>query len=94
MADVIQPREQAYLDLLHRGLVKVRDFAWDGQMELCRIEADHLHNIPTLLGETNEHRWNCAHIANAVLRPSIEAVCRHNGHEPPVICTPEQLLKE
>jgi hypothetical protein len=25
-------------------------------MELCRIEADHLHNIPTLLGETNEHR--------------------------------------
>jgi len=25
-------------------------------MELCAIEADHLHNIPSLLYETNEER--------------------------------------
>jgi hypothetical protein len=56
MADTIQPRERAYLDLLHRGLVFLRHCAQAGQTELCRIEADHLHNIPTLLGETNEHR--------------------------------------
>ena len=37
--------------------------------------------------------WNCTHIANAALRPSIEAICRDNGFEPPVICTPEELLK-
>ncbi len=36
--------------------------------------------------------WNCAHIANATLRPQIEAVCRRFGCEPPVICTPQELL--
>jgi CheY-like chemotaxis protein len=39
--------------------------------------------------------WNCTHIANAVTRPRIEAVCRLNGFEPPTICTPEELrMKE
>jgi predicted nucleic acid-binding protein len=36
--------------------------------------------------------WNCTHIANATLRPQIEAICRHSGYEPPVICTPRELL--
>jgi hypothetical protein len=36
--------------------------------------------------------WNCTHIANATLRPHIEAVCRQSGYEPPVICTPQELL--
>ena len=35
--------------------------------------------------------WNCTHIANAVLRPRIEAVCRVVGCEPPLICTPAEL---
>jgi hypothetical protein len=36
--------------------------------------------------------WNCAHIANAELRDSIERVCRDCGYEPPIICTPDELL--
>ena len=36
--------------------------------------------------------WNCTHIANAVLRPRIEAVCRL-GYEPPIICTPQELME-
>ncbi len=36
--------------------------------------------------------WNCTHIANATLRPQIEALCRRVGYEPPVICTPRELL--
>ena len=56
MNDAVQLREQAYLDLLHGGLVLLRNFAHAGNVELCRIEADHLHNIPTLLHEDNEHR--------------------------------------
>jgi hypothetical protein len=36
--------------------------------------------------------WNCKHIANAVLRPRVEAVCRAAGYEPPSICTPTELL--
>ncbi len=37
--------------------------------------------------------WNCRHIANAPVRLSIERVCRDAGYDPPVICTPEELLE-
>ncbi len=37
--------------------------------------------------------WNCAHIANPSLRLSIEAVIRSFGYEPPIICTPQELLE-
>lgn len=56
MGEAVQPRQQAYLDLLERGLVMIRNFAYAGNIELCRIEADHLHNIPSLLHEDNERR--------------------------------------
>jgi len=36
--------------------------------------------------------WNCRHIANPVLRPRVEAICRAAGYEPPSICTPAELL--
>ena len=56
MGDTFQPRDRAYLDLLHHGLVLLRNFAHNGRVDLCRIEAEHLHEIPTLIGEVNEHR--------------------------------------
>jgi predicted nucleic acid-binding protein len=37
--------------------------------------------------------WNCKHIANPSLRPGIERVCRERGYEPPVICTPQELME-
>jgi hypothetical protein len=37
--------------------------------------------------------WNCKHIANPSLRPQIERLCRELGYEPPVICTPQELLE-
>jgi len=36
--------------------------------------------------------WNCTHIANATLRSEIEAVCRSAGYEPPIVCTPQEML--
>lgn len=36
--------------------------------------------------------WNFKHIANAALRTRINDVCRDNGYEPPIICTPEELM--
>src|SRR5687767_8441487 len=56
MDKAIQPRQQAYLDLLHRGLLLLRNFAEAINAELCQVEADHLHNIPTLVHEDNERR--------------------------------------
>jgi predicted nucleic acid-binding protein len=37
--------------------------------------------------------WNCKHLANAVLRSKIEDTCREYGYEPPVICTPQELME-
>jgi predicted nucleic acid-binding protein len=34
--------------------------------------------------------WNCRHIANATMRSRIEEVCVAAGHDPPIICTPEE----
>lgn len=38
--------------------------------------------------------WNCTHIANAAMRKPIEEVCRTNGVEAPIMCTPEELMEE
>ncbi|MDE0347135.1 MAG: type II toxin-antitoxin system VapC family toxin [Boseongicola sp.] len=37
--------------------------------------------------------WNFRHIANASIRARIEQVCRQEGYEPPVICTPNELME-
>ncbi|HYH06106.1 MAG TPA: type II toxin-antitoxin system VapC family toxin [Thermoanaerobaculia bacterium] len=36
--------------------------------------------------------WNCTHIANGVILKTVNAVCRDHGYEPPIVCTPEELL--
>jgi hypothetical protein len=56
VVEALQPRDRAYLDLLHNGLVLLRNFAHGGRVKLCRVEAEHLHEIPTLIGEANEFR--------------------------------------
>ena len=38
--------------------------------------------------------WNCTHIANAIVRATIETACRKAGFRPPVICTPLELSEE
>lgn len=37
--------------------------------------------------------WNFRHIANATMRSRIEDVCRSAGYDPPVICTPRELME-
>jgi predicted nucleic acid-binding protein len=60
-----------------------------------KVTADALHiALAAVHGVDCLLTWNCAHIANAVMRPKIEAICRANGFEPPVICTPLELLEE
>ena len=60
----------------------------------AKAAADALHiAVATVNGIDFLLTWNCTHIANATLRGNIEAVCRSRGYEPPIICTPEELLK-
>jgi hypothetical protein len=37
--------------------------------------------------------WNYRHIANAASRSRIEAVCRNEGFEPVIICSPDELME-
>jgi hypothetical protein len=55
-------------------------------VDALQIAIAVVHGVDYLL------TWNCTHIANAALRGRIESVCRDEGYEAPVICTPEELL--
>lgn len=59
-----------------------------------KAEADAYHvAIAAVNGVTYLLTWNCTHIANAHTRPKIEITCRTLGYEPPVICTPLELME-
>jgi len=59
-----------------------------------RAALDALHiGIATVNGMDYLLTWNCKHIANATYQPRIGSICRDQGYEPPVICTPEELLE-
>lgn len=36
--------------------------------------------------------WNFKHIANALLQPALYKIVESYGYQPPILCTPEQLL--
>jgi hypothetical protein len=60
-----------------------------------KAKADALHiAVATVHGMDYLLTWNCTHIANAIMRPKIELICRAAGYEPPVICTPPELVEE
>ncbi len=57
------------------------------QLDALHIAVATAHGIEYLL------TWNCTHIANAIMRPRIEQACRDCGYEPPIICTPQELME-
>ncbi|MGH8476700.1 MAG: type II toxin-antitoxin system VapC family toxin [Methylococcales bacterium] len=72
---------------LARILIEQIPIPEKAQLDAFHIAVAAVHGIDYLL------TWNCTHINNAALRPKIEAICRSQGYEPPVICTPQELLK-
>ena len=58
----------------------------------AKIDALHIATA-TIGGMDYLLTWNCKHIANPALRMKIEFVIRAEGYEPPVICTPQELLE-
>ncbi len=58
-----------------------------------RAQTDALHiAVAAVNGMEYLLTWNCTHIANATMRDRIEMICRDMGFEPPIICTPLELL--
>jgi hypothetical protein len=57
------------------------------EVDALHIAIAAVHGIEYLL------TWNCAHIANERMRSEIEAICRNENYEPPILCTPEELME-
>lgn len=70
---------------LARALLKAAALPTKAAVDAAHVAIAAVHGMNVLL------TWNCTHIANALMRPRIEHVCRDNGFEPPIICTPEEL---
>ena len=64
-----------------------------GVPEKAKIDALHIA-VAAVHGMDYLVSWNCTHIANATMCGRIEAICRGAGFDPPVICTPLELVKE
>jgi len=59
--------------------------------EKAAVDALHIA-IATVHGMDYLLTWNCKHIANAEMQTAVNRICRNAGYEPPVTCTPEELL--
>ena len=82
------------LELSSEALSLAKQLITEGSLPE-KAELDSLHiGIAVVNGMDYLLTWNCTHIANAAMRHMIEAVCRSMGYEPPVICTPEELMEE
>jgi predicted nucleic acid-binding protein len=69
-----------------------RDLVTEAPIPKRALE-DALHiALATVHGMDYLLTWNCKHIANAEIRNAVTAVCGAHGYEPPVICTPEELM--
>ena len=84
------------------SLLRVTDAAHRLKRELLRrtqipqkAENDALHiAVAAVHGMDLMATWNCRHSANALILPLVYEVCRGEGYEPPLICTPHELLGE
>ena len=75
------------VDALAEALIENWALPEKAKVDAFHISVAAVHGVELLL------TWNCRHIANAALRHRIEKVCRDLGYEPPVICTPLELLE-
>jgi len=87
-------RELVLLDLTRDATLLAAELIRGGGVpEKAKIDALHIA-VASVHGMDYLVSWNCTHIANATMRGRIEAICRGAGFDPPVICTPLELVKE
>jgi hypothetical protein len=73
--------------VLAKELIRVRALPAKAGDDALHISIAATNGVPFLL------TWNCRHLANATMRPMIEAVCASKGLKAPIVCTPEELLE-
>ena len=73
---------------LTRRLLELGAFPSEAAVDAGHVAIAAANKVDYLL------TWNLHHIANAAARSRIERACRKAGYEPPVICTPNELMGE
>lgn len=59
-----------------------------------KAAADALHiSLAAVNGMNFLITWNCTHLANGFILQSVNMLCRDAGFEPPIVCTPEELME-
>jgi len=80
------------LGLTDEAQALARELIVNGAVPEQAVE-DALHiALATVHGIDYLLTWNCRHIANAQMRGAVTSVCALQGYDPPVICTPEELM--
>ena len=72
---------------LAQALLRLGGMPANAQVDALHVAVSAVHGLEYLL------TWNCTHIANAATRGTIERICRDTGFEPPIICTPIELMQ-
>lgn len=57
-------------------------------LDVFHIATTAVHEMDFLL------TLNCKHIANAFIFRRIEKICLESGFEPPIVCTPQEILEK
>lgn len=82
LLDATEEAEQLARELISSGAVPP-----NAPVDAAHIASAATNRVHYLLTS------NFRHIANAAMRSRIERVCRSTGYEPPVICTPHELME-
>ncbi len=85
-ATLLEVTEEAIL--LAEKLSPGRGVPAEARVDALHVATATVHGMDYLL------TWDCKRIANAALRRRIEGICRAEGLDPPIICTPLELSRE
>ena len=75
------------VDALAAALLKRASLPAKAAIDAAHVALAAIHGVDFLV------TWNLKHIANAVIRHRLGAICADEGFAPPAICTPAQLLE-
>jgi hypothetical protein len=76
--------QDALLEILERGLVRIRLLAASGDTERAEAVADALHNVPRLLWEGQRWGWTIGHFRELFLLPLVERFPEFDGLQEPL----------
>lgn len=74
--------------LLAEEITKAKILPTKAAADVSHIAVSSVHEVDFLL------TLNCRHIANAFIFRRVEKICREFNYEPPIVCTPQEILRK